>query len=115
MSLKRKTELMRLKLENCMKSRIFKDPYIRTNNAYLELDSVMKKFENNISKKIEKIKMDFSNKVTKLDTLSPLKTLSRGYCVTEFDNKVISNSRDLKSGMEIDLKFYDGDAKAKVL
>ena len=114
-SLKRKTELMKLKVDKYMNSSVYKNPYQMTSNYYLEIDRLSKQIQNAINKRMKNIKMRFSNDVTKLDVLSPLKTLSRGYCIVESDNKIISQSKCLKKDMEIDLRFRDGDAKAKII
>ena len=114
-SLKRKTELMRLKLDKFMSSSVYKNPYQKTSNYYLEIDKLTRQMENAMNKRIKELKMKFSNSVTKLDVLSPLKTLSRGYCIAESDNKIFSQVKDLKKDMEIDLRFSDGSAKAKII
>lgn len=114
-SLKRKTEFMRLKLEKCMNSRVYKNPYQKVNECYVTIDRLSKNIEIAMDKKIKLLKMKFSNEVTRLDTLSPLKTLSRGYCIAENNNKVITKSVDLQKGMEIELKFQDGNSKAKII
>ena len=75
----------------------------------------LKNLENMSIKKVKDCKLSATRVITKLDTLSPLKTLSRGYCMTESEGKVITNASDLKKDMKINLKFYDGDVKAKVL
>lgn len=51
----------------------------------------------------------------KLDSLSPLSVLGRGYAVvTDDEEKVISSTSGLKESMKINLKFSDGNALAKV-
>ena len=35
--------------------------------------------------------------------------------VAEYEGKVITKAEELKEGMEIDLRFQDGNAKAKVI
>ena len=50
--------------------------------------------------------------ITKLDTLSPLKTLTRGYCLTEFEGKLITKSSELKENMNVVLRYQDGSKKA---
>lgn len=107
-SLKRKTEIMRLKLEKCMNSKVYKDPYQKINNYYLNVESFIKIIEQNTVNKISNIKIDFSKKTSKLDALSPLKTLSRGFCVIESEGKVISRASNLKKDMKISLKMQDG-------
>ena len=115
MSLKRKTELMRLRFEKVMNSRVYKEPLSRINDYYLRIDRCLKSIENSSIKKLKDCKLEAAKAITKLDTLSPLKTLTRGYCLTESDGKVITKAEELKSGMEVDLRFQDGNAKAKVI
>ena len=115
MALKGKTDLMRLKYEKCMSSRVYKEPYQKINDYYMQIEKNLKVLENASIKKIKDVKIEAAKLITRLDTLSPLKTLARGYCVTEYDGKVISNVSNLKKDMEITLKFHDGNAKAKVL
>ena len=114
-SLKRKTELMRLRFEKIMNSRVYKEPLTRINDLYLRIDKCIKSIENSSIKKLKDCKLEAAKSITKLDTLSPLKTLTRGYCLTESDGKIITKAVELKTGMEVDLRFQDGNAKAKVL
>ena len=53
--------------------------------------------------------------ITKLDTLSPLKTLTRGYTLAEKDNKIVKSAKDLQKGDEIKIRFFDGDKSAKCI
>ncbi len=68
----------------------------------------------------QKVKMFYANSrlekaAAKLDALSPLKTLSRGYSVTVNDkNQLIKSSDQLKKGDKIQVKFDKGYVKASV-
>ena len=53
--------------------------------------------------------------VSKLDTLSPLKTLTRGYCIAEQKDGMIKSVNDIKKEDEINLRFVDGNVKARVI
>ncbi len=114
-SLKRKTQWMRLKLEKCMNSIVYKDPYQKLNNYYLEISRLAKQMENATQNRMQAIKMQLAKESTKLDALSPLKTLSRGYCIAEENEKIIASAKNLQVDMQIDLKFQDGKAKAKIV
>ena len=57
----------------------------------------------------------YINILSKLETLSPLKTLQRGYSITKKDNKVITSTKNVKKGDNIKIEFNDGDVDAKVL
>ena len=51
---------------------------------------------------------------SKLDALSPLKVLKRGYSVAIMGDKYIKSSQELKTGDSFDLKFFDGVAECTV-
>lgn len=114
-SLKRKTELMRLKLEKYRNSNAFKNPLQKVNNAYLQIDQLAKQMENAMTKKLKNVKSNFSKEVTKLDALSPLKTLSRGFCIVQQKDKVIVKAENLEPNQEIDLTFQDGKVRAQIV
>ena len=53
--------------------------------------------------------------ISKLETLSPLLTLKRGYTMTKVNNKVITSSKDIKKKDVIEVEFTDGIINAEVL
>lgn len=114
-SLKRKTELMRLKYEKCMQSRVFKNPTQFINDYLLKIDNDIKRMENSINKKIHNSKNAFVEKAAILDGLSPLKTLTRGYCLAEAKNRIIKKAEELEVNQEITLRFSDGKKQAKIV
>lgn len=65
----------------------------------------------------EKILSDdalFTSCVAKLNALSPLSVLSRGYSIAEKDSKIITSSKEVTSGDEISVVFADGKISAVV-
>ena len=114
-SLKRKVEFMRLRYEKVMNSRVFTDPCQKINEQYIEIDRKVKEMYNILQLKIKNLKIKSVENITKLDTLSPLKTLTRGFCLTEADGKIIHKASDLSEGMIVDLKYQDDSKKAKIL
>ena len=114
MSLIKKVELMKLRYEKAMSSSVFKEPLRKVNDNYLKIDSYFKQIENAMKVKQEKEKTRYIELVAKLDTLSPLKTLYRGYSITEKDNKIIKSKEELKQGDLIHIKFMDGEKQAMV-
>lgn len=113
--LKRKIELMRLRYEKCIQSRVFKQPAQFINDNFLKIDSYIKKMENSVERKIHSSKNKFIELIAKLDSLSPLKTLTRGYCLIESENKIIKKVGDLTTNQEIDIRLADGKKKAKII
>jgi len=53
--------------------------------------------------------------LSKLETLSPLLTLQRGYAITKVNGKVVSSCKKLKKADLINVEFNDGEIKAKVV
>ena len=67
------------------------------------------------------VKSIFENKnnqaailVSKLDALSPLKILSRGFSIIKSNNNVISSVNQLNVGESVELKLLDGTANAVI-
>lgn len=115
LTLIKKVEIMKLRYEKCMSSRVFKEPLRNINDNYLKIDAYIKRLENTIKTKQKEEKTKYIELVSKLDTLSPLKTLTRGYSLVEQDNKIIKNSKDLKTGDKVNIRFADGEKQAEIL
>ena len=115
LTLIKKVEIMKLRYEKCMSSRVFKEPLRNINDNYLKIDAYIKRLENTIKTKQKEEKTKYIELESKLDTLSPLKTLTRGYSLVEQDNKIIKNSKDLKTGDKVNIRFADGEKQAEIL
>ena len=115
LSLVKKVEIMKLRYEKCMSSRVFKEPLRNINDNYLKVDTYIKKLENIIKTKQKEEKTKYVELVAKLDTLSPLKSLTRGYSLVEKNNNIIKSAKDVNTGDKIDLKFSDGTKQAEIL
>ena len=115
MSLTKKLEIMKLRYEKCMSSSVFKEPTRRINENYIKIDTYVKKLENLINKVKERNKNKYIELVSKLDTLSPLKTLTRGYSIVEKEGKIIKSVADLNTEDEISIRLKDGNKQAKII
>ena len=113
-SLIKKVELMQMRYEKCMASTVFKEPTRKIQEQYLVIDQYIKKLENIIKTKYEKEKSNFIELTAKLDAYSPLKTLLRGYSITEKDGKIVKKVAELKSGDEILIRLADGKKNATI-
>ena len=114
-SLLRNLELMRLRYQKCMASAIFKEPTRQIQDKYLRLDTIMKSLTTEIHNKLKQEKSNYVELIAKLDALSPLKTMARGYAIAQKDGKVIKSVNELSKDDIIDLKLCDGTRQAKVL
>ncbi len=114
-SLIKKVEIMKLRYEKCMSSRVFKEPLRNINDNYLKVDTYIKRLENSIIAKQKEEKTKYVELISKLDALSPLKTLTRGYSLIEQDSKIVKSSKKLKTGDKINIRFSDGKKEAEIL
>ena len=113
--LKNKIEVMKLRYEKCMHSRVYTNPLQPINEAYFKIDNLTKNIQNAIQIKLQGNKSDFAKMISKLETLGPLHTLMRGYTVTQKENKIVNSVKLLQKEDIVQLKFYDGEAEAKIL
>lgn len=114
-ALSRKLQIMKLRYEKCINSKAFKMPLQRINEKYMLIDIKVKQLEGYITKRYIKEKSKTLNLLTKLDGLSPLKTLTRGYGIITLNGKTIKSVKNLNKEDEINIKLYDGTVNAKIL
>ncbi len=125
------------KLNDIMARNIFKNPMIIYEKKELQFDSILERLKFSLKsltsakeKELIKVKNSYilknphqllekkGNKylqlVSKLETLSPLLTLQRGYTMTKKEGKVITKSTDLKKKDIIEIAFSDGSVNAEI-
>lgn len=114
--LKRKMELAKLRFEKCMKSSVYTNPLQKINENYMLIDKYTKLLENSMNLKIKEKKTYMVEWISKLDALSPLKTLTRGYVMaTNEQGKIIKSVKEVNSEDKVILRFTDGEKKAQIL
>ena len=90
-------------------AKLEKVPLDIMNRYRMIIDSTIRKSENNIRLRIERYKSKCMQTISKLDALSPLKTLTRGYSVVENkERKVIKSVKDVKKDDKLNLTLVDG-------
>ena len=114
-SLKKKIEFMKLRYQKSMSSKAFTDPTAKIKEQYINLDIIIKNLENLITNKVKDSKTKSIELISKLDTLSPLKTLTRGYSIVQKKGKTIKSVKELKTNDMLGIRFTDGEVKTKVL
>ena len=115
LALKKKVEFMKLRYEKCMNSRVFKEPLQKINEKYILIDMKVKTMQNSISNIYNSKKTNMIKHIAKLDALSPLKTLTRGYSIVQSNGKIVKSVSQIKKDDEVDIRLIDGKAKAKVM
>ncbi len=86
-------------------------PKNRIDDANLRIDSLIKSMDSSLKMKTMHLKRELSSAAAKLDALSPLQTLARGYSIpTTEDGTVIRSAKEMKVGTEFTLRMKDGSA-----
>lgn len=114
--LNKKYELMKSRLDRCKHSSIFANPLIYVQNKSIILDNDIKKLLYVMTNKVNENKNTYIKLVSTLDSISPLKTLQRGYSIVENkEKKVVRSVNDINTGDEVNLVFNDGNKYAKII
>lgn len=93
-----------------------KTPQEIINDNSQRLDNLTHRMENSFKLTLMQKKKLLGEQSGKLNALSPLNTLSRGYAIpVKEDGTVIRSVGDTKKGDEFTLKLKDGDTKAMVI
>lgn len=98
-----------LKNKNCLK-----DPFNTINIKRMMLDGAEVKLTSFAKNEIRKYRQDFSSTVAKLNALSPLSVLARGYSVVYSGGKIVNSSETLNVGDSLHIDFYNGGAVCEI-
>lgn len=101
----RKNRLMRIQ-----KSSVFTRPNILLDSSRMKIDFSIRGLIHQIERKIINEKTRFKICVSKMDAMSPLKVLHRGYGIIRKANKkeIIRSVTQVENGEEIDIQLSDG-------
>ena len=84
-------------------------------NYEIFVDNNIEKIDKSLQSKIKESKIVLNANLDKIEALSPINILKNGYAIITSNDKNIKSSRLLKKDDEINIKFYDGDKKAKII
>ncbi|MFH1831078.1 MAG: exodeoxyribonuclease VII large subunit [Pseudomonadota bacterium] len=91
------------------------DPRKRLPDLMQRVDSWRERLGNSIAIKTKHLEQHLAKLLSNLDHLSPLGVLAKGYAVAEGpDGRAITDSKSLKIGDPLKLRFRKGSASAKV-
>ncbi len=97
------------------KSGALKDPVQKLNENRENLVYLSEKLTSFATDKVNKEKLKFSALTGKLDVLSPLGVISRGYALASVDGKIIKSVKDIKENDVLDVKLSDGELKTQII
>ncbi len=79
------------------------------NELALQSDAFLDRIRLAADKTVSRYENDLQRTVTRLDTLSPLKTLARGYAAVSCGDKPVKSAFDVNVGDKLTLKLSDGE------
>ncbi len=79
-----------------------------------QVDRAIEKAVKQLQTKLSQQETDFATLAAKLDSLSPLKVMARGYAAVKKAEKPITSAYGLQKGDSMDLTFADGEVSAFV-
>lgn len=114
--LNKKVEIMRNKYTTLKNSRVLKNPFDLIRQRTITVQNFEKQLVDKVNLELKDNKIKLISAVSKLDTLSPLKTLTRGYAILEKeDRSVITSIKDVKTGDIVKVVLQDGEKKASII
>lgn len=91
-------------------------PTVAVNRLRQHVQLLSERAEHQLNSYLDNLKMKSAEKTARLDNLSPLKTLARGYAVAQRldDGQVIRNAKQLSVGDMLKLHLHKGEVSCEV-
>ena len=104
----------RNKLSAIEKSGALKDPIVKINDSRKNLAYLNEHLSDIVEAQLKAKRLEFSGLVGKLDALSPLGVIARGYALVSKDDSLLTSVSGVSVGDNIKIKLSDGEAFAQV-
>ena len=109
-----KINRLRQRLDTLSKSRVMRQPDAYLQQQELHLEMLRQRLEHSGEVVLGKNRQRFERTAAKLDALSPLKVLGRGYAMVTREETVIRETAQLNPGDAISVSLSDGTAQCTV-
>jgi len=114
-AIKNKMESISNRVKTVTEKRIFSHPEELFAEKIQHLDDLSRQIEWNMEKNLNTFNERFKILNSKMDSLSPLKTLSRGYSITNKNNTVVDSINNINIGDRLNTRVKDGQIISKVI
>ena len=113
--LSKKLDSLALKYDMLKRSPVFTDAEYLTDQYAMRLDHSYERLVNSVNVKLLRFNSAFETSVARLDALSPLKIMSRGYTVaSKLNGCVIKSIDEISVDDQLTLRLKDGSAECVV-
>jgi len=110
-----KLESIGNRVKTVSEKRIFSHPEDLFAEKTQHLDDLSRQIEWNMEKNLNTFNERFNILNSKMESLSPLKTLSRGYSITNKKNTVVDSIKNIDIGDHLSTRVKDGQILSKVI
>ncbi|MHC5049580.1 MAG: exodeoxyribonuclease VII large subunit, partial [Planctomycetota bacterium] len=110
-----KVDDLQRRLALVRQARPFRKPHERIHEAGLELDELGQRLARGFSDGLRERRAAVDVAAGRLDALSPLKVLGRGYSVTLSGDRVVRRAAEVKSGEELRTILAEGELRSRAL
>ena len=107
-AMRKKLETLTRRLEDISARPVLRDPEVYLANKRMALDYGRTALVSAYEKRLETQKRAAATLAAKLDALSPLKVLERGYSIAQRDGKTLRRADEVSVGDAIDVRLPDG-------
>lgn len=112
----RKLDSARRDLDRAARCRALQDPMNYVDDKRMVLDYQREKLAAGLNTALSRERQRFGQLASKLDALSPLKVLGRGYAIPrKVDGSVVRSTADVASGDSLKLRVADGEINCQVI
>ncbi len=103
------------KLDKLTKSQVLQNPEKIIENCELYLDTLNARINDSFKSTVTEYSSKFAMLCSRLETLSPLKVLARGYSIVKNGENIIKDANDISVGDKVALQFSNGKAMAEII
>ncbi len=116
-SMKQKLKNLRNKVNNLTQRRVLLEPKRQLQDSQQRVDELEARLINKIQSRLDYLQEKFQTQAGKLDSMSPLKVLRRGYsyCQKVGQDQGITSVNEVDPGEELEMILSDGKIKSRVL
>lgn len=107
-------ERRRMQVKHLADSRVLRNPLEKINEDRIRIDNLTKVFINAANRLLDGKKQNLAVLSSKLDALSPLSSIERGFSMVRKDGRLVKSVEQVSSGDTIEVLVSDGGISATV-
>lgn len=98
----------RKELRRLEQSRVLRNPVAVVDDQRMRLDSVQRRLAMALERTLRRGRVELAGLAGRVDAMSPLKVLSRGYAIAKAEGRAVTTVEQVKTGQAMDVLVADG-------